>query len=225
MSDGEPTDSEGTPAILALTEEIRNRGWCIMTVGFGSGGARARSILSGMAGEDACAVFLYAADGELATAFGTVHQLLADADDLAVHIRNPFFLSLGSRATVSVRVTSPDGKPVPGGKTICAPEATVRASTAGTSEVLLFEGDSYTTELLLKPGLNRITVIASLVSSDRPEAPFVGSASRTVLALPLWVAFTVPAIVVFVIVLSVVLIRTRVSSRTDEKLTNTRRGK
>jgi len=190
MSDGEPTDEAGRDAIYAAADRLRAKGWCIMTVGFGEGGARARNTLAQLAGNDACAAFVYAADGQLATAFGTVHQLLAQQNDLVIDRLRISPLVFGSEAAIRTRVETRSGRPVPGGTNICAPEAVVRATTTTSTAALDYEEGWYTGTLAVPYGRVRITVAATTTSVEALNQPFVGRESVTIYAIPEWVGWS-----------------------------------
>jgi hypothetical protein len=210
MSDGEPTDPEGVDAIVDAVDVLREKGWCIMTVGFGEGGARARSVLTRMAGDDACAAFVYAADGELATAFGTVYQLLYQNNDLTFDNLRLGPIAIGREASIRTHVSSQAGSIVPGGSVVCAPEAKVQASTASAVTTLYFDDDGYYSGNLTVPyGLVRVSVLASVASADALDKPLVGRESHTILVIPTAVLWSVVSVVIILLGVGAVLWRRR----------------
>lgn len=223
MSDGVPTDERGVDAIIDATDRLRERGWCIMTVGFGEGGARARSTLVRMAGDDACASFTYATDGQLSTAFGTIHQLVAERDDLLIdRLRIPK-LVFGTQVSVTTRVTTSNGRAVPGGKGVCAPEANVLATTAtSTSPLEYTESERYEGTLPLEYGRNRVTITAQIASADALDQPFVGRRTVSVYAVPSWVGWSLLGLVFFV---TGVLLTLRYHLRKQQRNSNPGSGK
>lgn len=199
MSDGEPTDPEGIDAVLASVERLRERGWCVMTVGFGEGGSRARSTLARMAGDDACAAFVYAADGQLSTAFGTIHQLVNQQNDLEFTNLRISPIIFGSELSIRTRVETRSGRVVPGGASICAPEAIILATTATTTASLEYEDGWYNGTLTVPYGRVRVSLLATTTSAESLNQPFTGRAVRSVLVIPAWVGWSFLGLSFFII--------------------------
>lgn len=184
MSDGLPTDPEGQAAILAQTAALRASRWCIMTIGFGDGGTAARDLLSSMAGQDACSAFLYAGAGGLGAAFGTVYQLATDGQGLHFTSLSLPRITFETPVRIRTALETATGKPVPGGTGVCAPEASVQARTVISSTTLDYANGTYSGSLGVQPGLQAVSLTASVASTDDPERPFVGSFNQEVLFIP-----------------------------------------
>lgn len=185
MSDGVPTDATDA-AILDATAELRDAEWCIMTVGFGEESERARTLLTRMAGDDDCGAFLYASSGNLSSIFGTIYQLAKSQHDLSFENTQFPSLRFSARAPIATSVLGKTGREVPGLENdLCAPEAIVQARTEAGVVQLLYTDSMYRGDLVLEPGFNRVSLIASVSAVDEPGRPFVGTAKYSVLYLPL----------------------------------------
>jgi Mg-chelatase subunit ChlD len=191
MSDGIPTDEEGIDTILAETAALRERGWCIMTVGFGEGGEQAQSVLTRMAGEDSCSGFLYASSGELTKTFGSVYQLALRGNDLRFALHNAKKITFVPTVHVTTRIETKTGQPVPGGVSACAPPASVQVRVRGSATTLEYDGNNfYEGTLSVPPGRSRMQFSASVYSTDEPSRPLVGTYDTTILYIPLWLLAT-----------------------------------
>lgn len=188
MSDGVPTDPEGKAAILLGIDNLRKQGWCIMTIGFGDDAAQARDLLSAMAGEDKCSVFLYASQGKLAETFGTVYQLSQGQEDLQFSNLVVPFVSFTNIISMNTEIKTKTGNPVPGGTDLCSPAATIQAYAGSSSGLFVFDGKKYTGSLLLNPGINKIRLVAAVSASDEPARSFIGVNEKYVFFMPPWLA-------------------------------------
>ncbi len=206
MSDGAPTDSEGVDAILAQTKILRDKGWCIMTVGFGESGVAAQAVLTDMAGEDACSGFLYATGGELARTFGSIYQLAQRSDDLRFEKLSVPRIVFSENATIITRINTKTGQPVPGGDSVCSPAANVQVRTHGAASTLSHNKGIYSGSIILKPGFSKVQLIASVVSVDEPSRPLVGTQTEKVLFVTPWVALLIGALIIGGIVILVLRI-------------------
>jgi Mg-chelatase subunit ChlD len=203
MSDGVPTDGD-EETILALTQTLRERGWCIMTVGFGEEGVKARGLLMRMAGTDRCSAFLYASEGSLSQTFGTIYQLSKSQEDIVFNDLRIPRVTFKSTIPLSARLQTKTGKPLPATTSaLCTPQLLVQART-DTYTVQLNETENvFAGTIPLHIGAQKVMLLASVSAEDEPTRSFIGVETVTVYRLPLWlvaVAILLSAILIYCII-------------------------